>query len=164
MFKRIMLPVLFFLCLVTSGCFLAAFMSDPLYYGFKGTIRRSSDNGAIAGVVITASCKNGELFPPPRTFSGAVAEKEAVVSFKKGRPYPPLQTVSNEQGLFSMYGRILGFDEGCEVTLSHPQFKTKVIKLLRRDSSPEGFAYVWNLDVELERNTSPLPAHEKTGQ
>ena len=126
MFKRIMFGLLLLLSLVTSGCFLAL-MSDPIYYGFKGTIRSSSDHEVIAGVTVIASCK-------------------------KARLNPPFETVSDEHGFFLLHGRFSGeLDDACELSLSHPQFKPKVIKLSKtRDFSYEGAAYVWNLDVELE--------------
>jgi hypothetical protein len=114
---------------MASGCPVAYMMSDRLVCEFKGRIYTPSDQKGISSVKVNASCKETKLDPP-------------------------LQTISGDNGLFTLHGRFTGALDDCELSFEHPQFKRKVVKLkpARELTADTGFSRVWTLNVELEPN------------
>jgi hypothetical protein len=110
-----------------AGCPIFKFLGDPSGYKFTGTIRDSISHARIASAKVIASCKNYHLDAP-------------------------VEVLSDINGEFTIQGYGEGTLDDCRLTVEHPKFKRKIIKLqpaleLKPQSS---LIIVWRLDVELE--------------
>ena len=124
------LGLLMMICLAISGCPLAYILSDRLVYKFQGTIFSPLNQQRLSSVSVRSSCE-------------------------KTRLDPPHETLSDNNGSYTLQGYLSGPLDDCELSFEHPQFKRKVVKLHpdRRDQKAEtGFIRVWTIDVELEPN------------
>jgi hypothetical protein len=119
------LAVLMFLGLTLSACPLISFLSDRIVYEFSGTVIGSTDHRRIASVSVIASCE-------------------------KARLDPPHETLSNENGEFTLWGNFWGTLDGCQLRFEHPQFKSKMVKLEASDKIAQGLMRIWKVNVELE--------------
>ncbi len=112
-------------CILFGGCALSYFLGDPLLYGIKGTIHKQGSIEAVSSVKVKLICVKGELRGPTDTYS-------------------------DNLGGFLLKGRGVPLD--CEITLEHPRFKRKIIKLNPEEQLEprDGFGWAWELRIELE--------------
>jgi hypothetical protein len=104
-------------------------MSDRMVYGIEGEIREQGSGKSISSVKVKISCLKSEL-------DGQI------------------EALSNGNGQFELKG--YGAPSDCSLILEHIEFVRKTLRLDPgfREEPKEGFAWVWKVNVELERKPS----------
>jgi hypothetical protein len=116
------IAILVFATVIGSGCDLVGFFSLRATYNITGVVKNAADHQIISFVRVTVSCQ-------------------------KSKPDPPLETSSNSDGHFRLFGNYVGDMDDCQLTFDHPKFRQKTLRLT--EDQPRFFKK-WELEVELE--------------